>query len=423
MATVVIVVTYNSAATIETCLQGALDSLGPADVVLVYDNASTDDTAGIVRRIQRQIGTRVRIVRSDVNLGFGRAVNAAVAELDDDVEHLLLVNPDLTLTRPAVGALRSAVEGGAAFAGPRIVDGGGRVSASPAPAPNWLYVWGVAARLVLGRGAFTRVVRRLHLDRLPLPSARAHAGRRRYGPGERIPLGTRSYLSGACLALRREAFVAAGGFDSRYFMYSEDADLCVRLARRGYSGVYCPTVTVVHAVGSSGGSAVRDHPQVLDGMLRYLLLHQRPIRFGLGYHVTLTGMGLAAHFCPPPARARCDEARSRMLTRAWHWSSPVGATSGAAGGGAGNDQHCHPMGPQARDPGQKRIGDPRETTQAAGQGWEHRQPAGHDLEPGKERTELGHRHRSDVGIARAADGEVVPQDGASGPQHTGHLPP
>ena len=348
--------TYNSAATIEPCLRAALDSLEAGELVMVYDNASTDGTTTIVDRLQREVGDRLIVERSPVNRGFGQAVNAAVALLGE-TEHLLLVNPDLTLTPPAVRALRSAVEGGAGFAGPRIVDPTGRPTASPAPAPNWLYVWGVVARLALGRTTFRRLVGRLHVDRLPLPSARAHAGRARHASAGAEPVGRYQYVSGSCLALRRDAFAAAAGFDSRFFMYSEDADLCVRLAGHGYAGRYCPGATVVHATGSSGGSAVRDSPEVLDGMLRYLVLHQGPTRFRLVYHATLIGMKLARPLCPSPARGRLDQARTRLVTRAWHWSSPVGAA---------RDQHGDSMGPQPRGPGQERIGHVGEATEAAG---------------------------------------------------------
>jgi GT2 family glycosyltransferase len=59
------------------------------------------------------------------------------------------------------------------------------------------------------------------------------------------------WLSGACMLAQRDALAAARGFDPRYFMYWEDADLCRRLRTRGYHIRYVPRATAVHRVGHS----------------------------------------------------------------------------------------------------------------------------------------------------------------------------
>ena len=65
------------------------------------------------------------------------------------------------------------------------------------------------------------------------------------------------WLSGACMLVRREAFLAAGGFDERFFLYWEDADLCRRLRNRGLHIRYVPDATAVHKVGQSSQTARR----------------------------------------------------------------------------------------------------------------------------------------------------------------------
>jgi GT2 family glycosyltransferase len=71
-----------------------------------------------------------------------------------------------------------------------------------------------------------------------------------YSParGERVP-----WLLGAALAVRREAFDAVGGFDERFFMYSEEVDLCYRLVQAGWDVRFTPLAEVVHAGGASTG--------------------------------------------------------------------------------------------------------------------------------------------------------------------------
>ena len=69
------------------------------------------------------------------------------------------------------------------------------------------------------------------------------------------------WVSGACMLARRSALERVRGFDERYFLYWEDADLCRRLRGEGYRIRYVPTATAVHRVGHSSrvvrSSAIR----------------------------------------------------------------------------------------------------------------------------------------------------------------------
>ena len=59
------------------------------------------------------------------------------------------------------------------------------------------------------------------------------------------------WASGACLLVRRDAAVAAGLFDERYFLYEEDVDLCAALRARGGRVLFTPAVEVTHLRGRS----------------------------------------------------------------------------------------------------------------------------------------------------------------------------
>tara|TARA_Y100000588_G_scaffold227061_1_gene240878 strand:+ start:17 stop:475 length:459 start_codon:yes stop_codon:yes gene_type:complete len=59
------------------------------------------------------------------------------------------------------------------------------------------------------------------------------------------------WVSGACMLARRESLMSVGGFDSDFFMYWEDADLCRRLRSLGYTVRYVPQARVMHRVGRS----------------------------------------------------------------------------------------------------------------------------------------------------------------------------
>jgi GT2 family glycosyltransferase len=63
------------------------------------------------------------------------------------------------------------------------------------------------------------------------------------------------WLSGACMLAKREALDAVRGFDERFFLYWEDADLCRRLRHRGFHVRYVPGATAIHRVGQSSRTA------------------------------------------------------------------------------------------------------------------------------------------------------------------------
>jgi N-acetylglucosaminyl-diphospho-decaprenol L-rhamnosyltransferase len=62
---------------------------------------------------------------------------------------------------------------------------------------------------------------------------------------------TVDWVSGACMLARREALDIVGGFDERYFLYWEDADLCRRLRTAGYAIRHVRGAEAVHDSGHS----------------------------------------------------------------------------------------------------------------------------------------------------------------------------
>jgi hypothetical protein len=77
------------------------------------------------------------------------------------------------------------------------------------------------------------------------------------------------WVSGSCLMARRAALEAVSGFDERFFLYEEDADLCLRLRKAGWRVVYTPAAEVRHQLGRSMSSVPR------RARLEYHLSHLR----------------------------------------------------------------------------------------------------------------------------------------------------
>jgi N-acetylglucosaminyl-diphospho-decaprenol L-rhamnosyltransferase len=225
----IVIVTYNSRSEIGPCLDSIVGHLEPfAAEVVVVDNQSQDGTPDLVRRHW----PTVRVVEAGGNLGFSRANNLGIAATGGDL--VLLLNPD-TIVPP--GALQALIRGllaeDAAVAGPRLVDGDGfpELSFGPPISP-----WGELVqklRLALYVRRVRPVVR--YIDRLSRQA------------------GVRAWVSGACLLVRRTALEAVGGLDERYFMYTEDVDLCTAVRARGGAVVFVPQAEVVHLRGRSAG--------------------------------------------------------------------------------------------------------------------------------------------------------------------------
>lgn len=151
----------------------------------------------------------VLIVRNERALGFGANHNRAFQRCDTD--WFAVLNPDLRLGSDALGSLLAARQRGDGLIAPTILDADG----SPADAAR----------------------------RLPTPF---RVLKRRLQPKARGPDADFDWLAGMCLLLNSEAFRSLGGFDQRFFMYCEDADLSLRMQLAGWR-VRCMTdVQVVH---------------------------------------------------------------------------------------------------------------------------------------------------------------------------------
>jgi GT2 family glycosyltransferase len=143
----------------------------------------------------------------------------------------LLFTPDAIRHRGALDGMVAHLQAHPALGmvGPRLLNPDGSLQISAHPRPT------------LGREAW----RLFHLDRF---WPRSCYGRRFWQQTEAQAV---EVLMGACLLLRREAVDAVGLFDERFFMYSEEVDLCKRFRAAGWGIDYLPTVQVTHYGGQS----------------------------------------------------------------------------------------------------------------------------------------------------------------------------
>jgi N-acetylglucosaminyl-diphospho-decaprenol L-rhamnosyltransferase len=166
------------------------------------------------------------------NVGFGQAANAGVATTDAGV--VVLANADTRFPAGAAKAMRDFLvarpEVGAL--GPLVRYPDGRLQLSARAFPSIGTAIGHALLgFVKPDNRWTRAYRLTDWDHCT----------------ERVV----DWVSGCCIALRRGAFDAVGGFDPGYFMFVEDVDLCYRLKQAGWLVVFSPVAEVVHDIGGS----------------------------------------------------------------------------------------------------------------------------------------------------------------------------
>ena len=223
----VVVVSFEARDTLVAGLATLERNAGMAVETVVVDNASTDGSAAAVRAGF----PGVKVIANAETVGFARACNQGARESGAPL--VLFLNPDASLEPGALPALADLVESRprVGVAGPRTRSANGDIQVSTGPDLSLLSEWR-QRRLVRG------VARR---DPKPLAQAEAlHA--REHEP---------DWVSGACLIVRREAFLAVGGFDERFFLYEEDADLCRRVRAARWQVLFTPAAEARHALGRS----------------------------------------------------------------------------------------------------------------------------------------------------------------------------
>jgi GT2 family glycosyltransferase len=221
----VVVVSYNSARKLDRCLEPLVSARDIS--VTVVDNHSRDGSAEVAA------GLGARTVALDWNSGFSHGCN--VGWQAGSAEYVLFLNPDAALDADGVRRLAAILDADPSLgaAAPRIVHESGEVSLSLRRFPSLTRT--LAQALFLHR-VFPRAEWADEIVRDPGAYERA------WQP---------EWVSGACLLVRRTLLQELHGFDERFFLYSEDTDLCRRLWQHGAAVRYEPGVTALHTGGAS----------------------------------------------------------------------------------------------------------------------------------------------------------------------------
>ena len=217
----IVTVTHNSARVIGGLLASVERHL-PGVPMVIVDCASSDETVSVARGA----GSSVRVVALDQNVGFGRACNRGVAEVQAPVTALL--NPDVELLDDSLLAIcREAArpDRDERLLAPLVLESNGARQDSAHPNP------GSMAELARAVVPFTKLPARIAA---PLAPWRASSPRRV------------GWAVGCALVARTETLRRLGPFDERIFLYGEDLELGLRAADAGIQTWFWPMARVLH---------------------------------------------------------------------------------------------------------------------------------------------------------------------------------
>lgn len=292
----VVMVHYTSAEYLRGCVAAIRKSVDRRVAIWIVDNGAPE---AVPDGVADQDG--VAVVRPGVNLGFARGANLGAR--NGEADYLLLINPDVLLSRRTFRTMAALLDERprVAACAPALTnpDGSAQVGAAgylPTVASVARHAFPLA-RLLGGNGGRALFVT---------------SGARATESGFRSV----DWVSAACMLIRRSAFRDVGGFDERFFLYGEDIDLGKRLCERGWELAYLPGVSVEHEHLQADLQRAQRAPDYawLDGLDLYYRLHAPRTR-RLLHAIGCSGFALRAlaHTVRSGDRARSRVQRDRML--------------------------------------------------------------------------------------------------------------
>ncbi len=181
----------------------------------------------------------LRVLKNSSPLGFGANHNKAFAEAEG--EFFCVLNPDIRLSRSPYPILLPFLDNpGIGVIAPQVVNSAGDLEDSSRCFPTPFEIVGK----IFGRTSAT------------------------HEPTDE-DVSFPDWVAGMFMLFPREVFREMGGFDTHYFLYYEDVDLCARLTLKGYRVALCQNVSVVHDARRASHNNFRYLKWHLASLLRF----------------------------------------------------------------------------------------------------------------------------------------------------------
>ncbi len=249
----IVIVSYNTRQLTLNCIQSVLEQgSGITQQIIVLDNASRDGSADA---IALQFPD-VELIRSSDNHGFAKGNN--IAALQARGEYILLLNPDTIVLNQAIVRLIEFAE--------RTPDA---------------KVWGgrtLREDMSLNKGSCWRFqsLWTIFSSSLGLPMLFPKSdffNAEAYGDWQRDAERQVEIVTGCLLLVRRTFWEELRGFDEKFFIFAEEADLCYRAHELGAKPMITPSATIVHLCGASTTVRADKLELLWKGKVTFVLKH------------------------------------------------------------------------------------------------------------------------------------------------------
>ncbi len=258
----IIIVSYNTREMTLACIRSVYEQTKEISFeLIVVDNESKDGSAQAIT----ESFPDVNLIASLENLGFGRANNLA-AEISKG-GHLLLLNPDTVVLEGALDKLYAFARKNPA----NLVYGGRTLYSEHSLNPTSCWRRPTLWSLFCYTTGLTSIFRK---NVLFDPES--------YGAWQRDSVREVDIITGCLLMIDKKLWDQLGGFDQDFFMYGEEADLCLRAAKFGAKPIITPEATIIHYDGASEKVPTDKMIRLLRSKNQLLQKNWNPIASKLG---------------------------------------------------------------------------------------------------------------------------------------------
>jgi len=252
MKILAIIVNYNGKKLLEKSMPSLISTYHPSLDICVVDNNSSDDSISFLEKEYPE----VKIVKSDKNLGYGRAHNLALSKYPD-YQYYIFMNNDLSLEPDWLSNLLEVIQ---------IKQNVGAVG------PKILLAKKKEGRYVINSAGVNIDKHYMAYDRYE-----GEYDEDKYSVTEKV-----DGICGAVMLVNREVLDKVKGFHPKMFLYYEDVDLSLRIRDAGYDIYYCGKSVVYHDHMASTGNLGSFKRNWMNMKNRYVSIKNR-----LGYFMAI----------------------------------------------------------------------------------------------------------------------------------------